>query len=186
MKPWKRKLPFLLTMSRVLILPVMIGLLLQPEMPWRIAAALVFTMASITDYFDGYYARKWNLVSTLGKFLDPITDKVLVSSVLIFLVYLSKVDPYAVILLLIRDTLIGGIRSVAATEGIVIDAKPAGKWKTALQMGVIPVIIISPWPENLGFLNLLSLGVLWFTVILSITSGYEYYRAYAKSQKLIN
>ncbi len=173
-------------MSRVLILPVMIFLLLYDGFAWRLSASLVFAAASLTDYFDGYYARKWNLVSILGKFLDPITDKILVSSVLIFLVYLGKVDPYSVILLLVRDTLIGGIRSVAATQKIVIDAKPAGKWKTALQMGAIPLIILSPWPEELSIFDKLGHGLLWFSVFLSMTSGIEYYQGYLKSQKTID
>ncbi|MBL7672398.1 MAG: CDP-diacylglycerol--glycerol-3-phosphate 3-phosphatidyltransferase [Bdellovibrionaceae bacterium] len=183
MEPWKRNVPFLLTMSRVLILPVMIFLLLNDGFAWQLSAALVFAAASMTDYFDGYYARKWNLVSILGKFLDPVTDKILVSSVLIFLVYLQKVDPYSVILLLVRDTLIGGIRSVAATQKIVIDAKPTGKWKTALQMGAIPIIILSPWSDDLSIFDKVGHGLLWFSVILSMTSGIEYYRGYVKSQK---
>ncbi len=181
MEPWKKNVPLFLSLSRVFVLPLMILLLMQDGIYWRISSALVFVLASITDYFDGYYARKWNLVSTLGKFLDPVTDKILVSGVLIFLVHLGKVDPYSVIILLVRDTLIGGIRSVAATEKIVIAAKPAGKWKTGLQMGAIPVIILSPWTDLLGIFDKLGHGLLWFSVLLSITSGVEYYRGYVRS-----
>lgn len=183
MAPWKKQIPLILTLSRVFVLPLQIALMLPNTLNWKILAAILFILASITDYFDGYYARKWNLVTTMGKFLDPVTDKILVSSVLIFLVYQFKVHPYPVIILLIRDTFIGGIRAVAATERIVIDAKPAGKWKTGLQMGAIPLIIVSPWPEGLSIFNTVGTSLLWISVILSITSGIEYYRGYLLSRK---
>lgn len=158
----------------------MIILLMQDGVSWRISSAFVFILASITDYFDGYYARKWNLVSTLGKFLDPVTDKILVVVCLFFLVHLGKVDPYSVIILLVRDTLIGGIRLVAASERIYNKYKPP-KWKTGLQMGAIPVIILSPWADLLGIFDKLGHGLLWFSVLLSITSGVKYYRGYVRS-----
>lgn len=180
---WKKQLPLQLTLSRVYALPFVVLLLQSPGFGSRFFAALLFALASLTDYFDGYYARKWNLVSNFGKFLDPVTDKILVTGVLIFLVFLQKVDPYSVILLLVRDTFVGGIRSAAAADQVVIDAKQSGKWKTGLQMGAIPVLILHPFPEPLIFFDKIGFGLLWISVILSITSGVEYYRAYLRSRR---
>jgi len=100
-------------------------------------------LASVTDYFDGYFARKYQAVSNFGKFMDPIADKILVTSVLTMLLAMGKIDAWMVIIILARDNFIGGIRSVAAADQIVIDAKPAGKWKTAMQMVAIPIVIVS-------------------------------------------
>ena len=180
---WKKEVPFALTMSRAFVVPIMIGLMIPQDNFWKWTAAIVFALASITDYFDGYFARKWNIVSIWGKFFDPVTDKILVSAVLIFLLSQGKVDPYSVILLLVRDIFIGGIRSVAATEQIVIAAKPAGKWKTGLQMGAIPLLILSPWEGPYEIFNKVGFVLLWISVILSITSSVEYYLGYIKSRK---
>lgn len=178
--PWKKKLPFHLSMSRVYALPLILFLMTREPLAEKFLAAVVFALASLTDYFDGHLARKWNVVTTLGKFLDPVTDKILVSSVLCYLLFQGKVDPYSVILLIARDTFIGGIRSVAATDKIIIDAKPAGKWKTGLQMGAIPLLILSPYHD---IFDKVGYGLLWISVILSITSGIEYFQGYLKSKK---
>lgn len=151
-------------------------------LPWNITAALLFMVASITDYYDGYFARKYQAVSNMGKFMDPIADKILVTGVLIMLLYQGKVDPWMVLLILSRDTFIGGIRAVAAADQIIIDAKPTGKWKTALQMVGIPALIIGeiewiPYTAKIGY------GLLWISVVLSITSGIEYYRNYVRNRK---
>lgn len=177
-----------LTMSRVYVVPVVIICLSQPRFFFSIMAAILFILASITDYFDGYFARKWNLVSNLGKFMDPVTDKILVSSVLIFLTYLDFVDPYVVILLTIRDTFIGGIRAVASTDQVIIDAKPSGKWKAGLQMGAIPALILGKSYQGQYqvdfftdfFLRVgqIGYGLLWISSILSVVSAVEYYNIY--------
>lgn len=185
---WQKKLPMQITMSRVLLMPIIVAAMIPNTLPWNIAAAILFILASVTDYFDGYYARKWNVVSNEGKFMDPIADKILVTGILIMLLATHKIDVYMVILILVRDTYIGGIRSVAAADQIIIAAKPAGKWKTALQMGAIPAVMInsfepwisyswSPWIGKIGY------GVLWVSVILSISSGIEYYLGYQKEKR---
>lgn len=144
-------------------------------------AAICFIIASITDYYDGYYARKLNAVTNLGKFFDPVADKILVSSLLILLLSKGKIDPWMVILFVGRDTIVGGIRSVAAADGLVIDAQSVGKWKAALQMIAIPMILLNdlhPYLPN----NRLGYGLLWLSVILSLQSGYNYCAAYFKAR----
>ncbi len=148
-----------------------------------VIAAFLFILGGITDWLDGSLARKWNVQSNMGRFMDPIADKVLVSSALIMMVSNGRADAILVLLLLVRDILIGGIRSVAAADGIVIDAKAAGKWKTALQMGAIPVLMIDFAAIDLP-IHKTATVVLWVTVILSLVSGAQYVRLYyvAKSR----
>lgn len=177
-----------LTMSRVYVVPIVILCLNQSRFFFSIIAAVLFILASITDYFDGYYARKWKLVSNLGKFMDPVTDKILVSSVLVFLTFLGFIDPYVVILLTVRDTFIGGIRAVASADQIIIDAKPSGKWKAGLQMGAIPALILGKsyhgqyeadfFSDLFLRVGQIGYGVLWISSILSIVSAIEYYNIY--------
>lgn len=164
------------------MVPLVLAGMAIDSLPSRIFAALLFIVASITDYFDGHYARKYNAVSNMGKFMDPIADKILVTSILVALVPTGRIDPWMVIIILARDTLIGGLRSVAAADQIIIAAKPAGKWKTALQMVAIPAMIIGV--DFVGF-PLVKIGfwVLWISVILSITSGLEYGWGYWKAAK---
>lgn len=182
---WQKKLPMWITLSRIfLALPILILMSFDSSvMKW--SACITFIIASLTDYYDGYFARKYNATTNMGKFMDPVADKILVSAILVMFVVQKLVDPYMVILVITRDTLIGGLRSVAAADQIVIAAKPAGKWKTALQMSAIPFVILSP--ETWSFLNFtlplhkISYFALWLSTILSLTSGWEYYKGYKKA-----
>lgn len=183
---WQKKLPMQLTLVRMYcVVPIIFCLYWGGEL-CDFLAGLLFILASITDYYDGYYARKYNAVSNAGKFMDPIADKVLVTSILTMLIMPGKLDPYLVIILSARDTFIGGIRSVAAADGTIIAAKSTGKWKTALQMIGIPGVVwghipfqpqIFTWFYDVGY------GLLWVSAILSIISGVEYYRAYKQAKK---
>lgn len=184
---WKMQLPMWITMSRIIILPFIIALMLFDHWGYHVAAGVLFIIASISDYYDGYYARKYNAVSTMGKLMDPVADKILVSSILIFLIPSGRVDPYLVILLLGRDTIIAGIRAVAAAENLIIDAKAAGKWKTGLQMTGLPMVIIGdPIGQDLFGKTLpiaeLGYGLLWFSVILSLWSGCQYFQLYKEAR----
>lgn len=179
---WKKHLPMILTMSRMAVCPVFILLLMLKDPLWGWASAILFIVASITDYFDGYYARKYKAITNMGKFMDPIADKVLVATVLIMLLPSRRIDPILVLLLLGRDILIGGVRAIAAADNVVIDAKATGKWKTGLQMISIPMILI--YDDLFGFpLYLVGYSILWISVILSMISGYQYVRLYQTSRK---
>ncbi len=183
---WKKSLPMWLTWSRVaLCLPILVILeWMERPLAGYIAAAL-FIIASITDWADGYTARLFDAQSTMGKFMDPIADKILVSTILILLIplgTLGKEGPILVILLLARDILIGGIRSVAAADRLIIDAKAAGKWKTGIQMIGIPCVLIG---EPIFGLPIVEIGrvSLWASVILSLVSGWQYIALYRASRK---
>ncbi|MEK6628207.1 MAG: CDP-diacylglycerol--glycerol-3-phosphate 3-phosphatidyltransferase [Bdellovibrionota bacterium] len=171
------KLPLYLTLSRiVLVAPTAVFLYWDTDLG-RVLAAFCFMVASITDYYDGYYARKLNAVSNLGKFLDPVADKILVSSVLILLMQKNLVDPWMIILFVARDTIIGGVRAAAAANNIVIDAQTTGKWKAALQMIAIPMLLLNDLHPNFSN-NRLGYGLLWLSVLLSLKSGFDYCRSY--------
>lgn len=171
----------LLTLSRIFLTPIILACLVPGQLIWNIVATILFIVASITDYYDGYYARKLNLITNAGKFLDPLADKILVSAVLIYLVKTSQVDPWMVILFITRDTVVGGIRSIAAADSVIIAAKSTGKWKAALQMIGLPLIILGPLHNNFPT-DRIGYGILWLSVVLSVVSGYDYFRAYREGK----
>lgn len=182
MQSWQKKLPMWITLSRIALVPIVLLGMALDTIPSKVMAALFFMIASISDYFDGYYARKYGAVSNMGKFMDPIADKILVTSILVALIPTERIDPWMVIIILARDTLISGLRSVAAADQVIIAAKPAGKWKTALQMIAIPAMIIGEDFAGIPIVKI-GFGVLWFSVILSVTSGLEYLWGYWKAVK---
>lgn len=174
---WKKRLPMWLTWGRIAVCPLIVLLLILNEPIHRWLAAAIFILASITDWVDGALARKYGAESNMGKFMDPIADKILVASALIMLIPSGHASPVMVLLLLARDILIGGIRSIAAADGVVIAAKPAGKWKTAVQMVGVPAMLIA---TPLFGLPILQFGqiLLWISVVLSVLSGLQYVRLY--------
>jgi CDP-diacylglycerol--glycerol-3-phosphate 3-phosphatidyltransferase len=182
MSDWKKSLPMQITLSRIVLVPVIVALMWPNALYGNVAAAVLFIVASISDYYDGYFARKYNAVSTMGKFMDPIADKILVTSILVMLVPTGRIEPLMVIVILARDNFIGGLRSVAAADQIIIDAKPAGKWKTALQMIAIPAVIIDQQFLGIPF-EKIGYYVLWVAVILSVSSGIQYYLGYLKARQ---
>ena len=134
----------------------------------RILACLIFVGASITDYSDGQIARKYNLVTNLGKLIDPLADKLLVISALVVLAKYNQISLWIVLVIIFRELLITGLRAIVAAEGVVIAAETLGKWKTATQMIALTVIILIPLSYALN--NILLL----IPLILTIVSGIEY------------
>ncbi len=179
---WKKKLPIRITWFRIWMVPIILACLWIESLEWNVIAAVLFMVTSVSDYFDGYFARKYQAVSTEGKFLDPVADKILVTSVLVELITVNKIDPFMVIVILARDTFISGLRSAAAVDGVVIDAKPTGKWKTALQMVAIPAVMIDDRVGGIPF-DKIGYFALWISVALSVLSGAQYYMGYAKGRK---
>jgi CDP-diacylglycerol--glycerol-3-phosphate 3-phosphatidyltransferase len=182
-------LPNLLTMGRVAIIPLVLWLLdrgTPEDCAW---AAIVYAGAAITDLLDGYLARKLNVVSVLGKFLDPLADKLLVMASLIWMVPMGRVAEWVVVLLLAREISITGLRSIASSEGVVIAAGGGGKSKTALQMiGILCLIIGYPYHLSLGFydlgmVDLVYVGrwLIYISLIFSITSAFQYVGLFAEA-----
>lgn len=169
------------TYSRIALTPLIV-LSFYVDWVWKDwAAAIIFIVGSLTDWLDGYWARKYQAESPMGKFMDPIADKIIVLGALIMLLSVHRVDPLMVLLLLSRDIYIGGLRSVAAANNVIIAAKPFGKWKTAIQMVGIPMMLIDcSWSgvstQHFGYV------LLWVSVILSIGSGAQYAIGYYRGR----
>ena len=163
-------LPNKLTTMRMILVPVFIVLYL---MEYNIAAVVVFIAASFTDFLDGHLARKNNLVTDYGKIMDPLADKLLVTSALVCMVQTQVVPAWMVIVILAREFAITGLRAVAASDGKVIAAAWSGKVKTVTQMIAVIFLLLGNWPFSLiGFP--FAKVMLWIAVIMTIYSGCEY------------
>ena len=182
MSQWKKHIPNFFTALRVLLVPFILYCLYVDTLFLAYTAAVIFALASFTDYLDGMLARKLQVESLFGKLMDPIADKILVTSTLVMMIPSGRLDAFMVIILLARDMLIGGIRSVAAAENMIIGAGVAGKWKTAIQMVAIPAVLIR---EPIFGIPIYEIGywTLWVSVALSLFSGTEYTLGYFKRSK---
>ena len=163
-------LPNKLTIFRVILIPFFIVFLLVPITPvdkW--IALAIFIIASLTDLLDGKIARKYNLVTNFGKFMDPLADKLLVCSALICLIELERIPSWMVIVIIAREFIISGFRLVASDNGVVIAASYWGKFKTTFQMVAVCLLI-----ADIPALYLLTRIVLWIAVILTVVSLVDY------------
>ncbi|HLV67474.1 MAG TPA: CDP-diacylglycerol--glycerol-3-phosphate 3-phosphatidyltransferase [Polyangiaceae bacterium] len=180
-------LPNLLTMGRVAIIPVVLLLIDRGTPKDCTIAALVYSAAALTDLLDGYLARRMNVVSVLGKFLDPLADKLLVMASLIYMVPMGRIPEWAVTLLLAREISVTALRSIASSEGVVIAAGEEGKSKTALQMvGILCLILGYPYhltlgPLDMGEVDLVVVGraLVYVSLVFSLLSAVSYVRLFA-------
>jgi len=185
-------LPNLVTMGRVLFVPGVLYFMDNYSPVRSLIAALLYLVASIGDGIDGYLARSRNEVSVLGKFLDPVADKLMVTAVMVFMVALGRVPAWLVVVLVARDLAITALRSIASSEGIVIAASRGGKIKTALQLvGLIMLLVHFRYPLlglgiNIDY-NTAGLGVLYLSLGASLISGVDYvlgfFRAIGESKR---
>ncbi len=168
-------LPNLLTLTRILLIPVFVLLFATPTPDRALIAALVFIIAAVTDGLDGYLARRSGQVTALGKLLDPIADKLLVVSALILLVNIDRISALVAILIIAREVAVTGVRAIAAGEGIIISAETTGKYKMVLQIVAIVLLILEGTAaEALGNLHLPGIVTLYFSLVLSYVSGAKY------------
>jgi CDP-diacylglycerol--glycerol-3-phosphate 3-phosphatidyltransferase len=170
-------LPNSLTLFRVACIPVLVLLLFFPHKATSFLAALVFALASISDLLDGFVARRQKLVTTFGKFLDPLADKLIVSAALIMLIPLGRAPAWMVVVIVGRELAITGLRSMAVSEGRVISADELGKKKMVFQIVAILGLLLHY--EYFG-INLHAVGMffLWLAVILTLWSGINYFRRF--------
>ena len=163
-------LPNKLTILRVIMIPFFIVFLLVPITPYdKWIALTIFIIASLTDLLDGKIARKYNLVTNFGKFMDPLADKLLVCSALICLIELGKIPAWMVIVIIAREFIISGFRLVASDSGVVIAASYWGKFKTIFQMAAVCLLIV-----DIAVLQVLTQIILWIAVILTVVSLVDY------------
>lgn len=166
-------LPNKLTLFRVILIPFFVFFLLAPyfEGYGNYIAVAIFIVASITDFLDGKIARKYHLVTNFGKFMDPLADKLLVSSALICLVALNKIPAWIVIVIIAREFIISGFRLVAADNGVVIAASYWGKFKTAFQMVTAIVLILNIPGEVFAVIGTV---LIYISLVLTVISLIDY------------
>jgi CDP-diacylglycerol--glycerol-3-phosphate 3-phosphatidyltransferase len=168
-------LPNFLTLVRILLIPVFVVIFLAPTPDRSLLAAVVFTVAAVTDLLDGYIARRTGQVTKLGKLLDPIADKLLVLSALILLVNIDRVSAVVALLIIARELAVTGIRAIAAGERLIIAAEVTGKYKMALQVVAIVLLILEgTWLAEFGNLHLAGTGTLYLSLVLGYVSGGQY------------
>lgn len=176
-------IPNILTLLRIALIPVLAVLLLSPSREAGFWAAAVFAIASITDWLDGYLARRMGIVTVFGKFLDPIADKLMVMAALIMILPFNRVPAWMVLVILGREIIITGLRGIASSEGIVISASDLGKFKTIFQMVAIIGLLLHydyHWffgidhPYLVANMHNAGMFYLWIATMLTVWSGVDY------------
>lgn len=173
-------LPNKITLFRVFMIPVFVFLLMVQQIPYYNFIALgVFAIASFSDFLDGHIARKYNLVTTFGKFMDPIADKILVCTALIMLIEFDKIPAVIVAVIMARDFVINGFRLIASDKGVVIAAGWLGKIKTVVQMVMCMFLLFTADPKYDKYLIFRIAGVLgkvamWLALVLTVASVIDY------------
>ena len=159
--------PNALTLFRILLVPVLVVALLDTTPNGDLVAAVVFAVAAITDGLDGYIARTRESVTTFGKVMDPIADKLLIAAALITLVSLERVEPWLAMVIIAREFAVSGLRVAAGQQGVVIPASPLGKIKTLFQIAaILAVIATSAWWAH---------ALLYLAAVITIVSGADYF-----------
>jgi CDP-diacylglycerol--glycerol-3-phosphate 3-phosphatidyltransferase len=160
-------LPNVLTLVRILLVPVLVVALLEATPNGSVVAAIVFAAAAFTDGLDGYIARSRASITTFGKVMDPIADKLLIAAALITLVSLHRVAPWVAMVIIAREFAVSGLRVAAGQQGVVIPASPLGKLKTVVQVAAILAVIATDawWAQ----------GLLYFAVLVTVVSGADYF-----------
>lgn len=179
-------LPNMLTYARILAVPLIVLCFylegrVRPTDWWRWAAVTIFIVASITDYLDGYIARIWKQTSNIGKMLDPIADKLLVSAALILLAFDRTIDKWslwAAIIILCREILVSGLREYLAALKVSVPVTQLAKWKTAIQLVAVGFLLAGPAGDKiLPYTTEIGLALLWVSAIVTLYTGYDYFRA---------
>lgn len=179
-------LPNMLTYARILAVPVIVLCFylegrIRPTDWWRWAAFWIFIAASVTDYFDGYIARVWKQTSNIGKMLDPIADKLLVSAVLLLLAFDRTIDKWslwAAIIILCREILVSGLREYLAGLKVSVPVTQLAKWKTTIQLVAIGFLLAGPAGDKiLPYTTEIGIVLLWISALVTLYTGYDYFRA---------
>ncbi|MBV9840300.1 MAG: CDP-diacylglycerol--glycerol-3-phosphate 3-phosphatidyltransferase [Sphingomonadaceae bacterium] len=179
-------LPNLLTLSRILAVPILVALLWQPGWLGYLLAFLLYALAGITDYFDGYLARAQGTVSKLGIFLDPIADKIMVAAVIVMLVSTEQVvGPHPVVsgwhviaalIILLREIAVSGLREFLAQLSVSVPVSRLAKWKTAFQMIALGLLILAGAMPGTQAIHWAGLACLWAAAVLTLITGWDYLR----------
>ena len=177
-----KNLPNVLTISRIVLLAPLLIMIYLPNDQLNLISVILFILIALTDFFDGFFARRQNITSEFGKMLDPIADKLLVVGVLIVLMIKGTIEDLSILpalLIIFREIFISGLREFAANRNsqASIDVSQVGKLKTAIQMLSLLLILSSLVLKNLTILLNIGIIFLWISVVLALLSGYKYYKS---------
>ena len=181
-------LPNILTLSRITVSPLIFILLMyRPGRLMSFMSALVFALAAMTDFLDGYLARRLNMITSLGKFLDPLADKILVGVALIMLIPLERVKPLIVALIIMRELLVTGLRVYAINENMIIESSRLAKYKTTFQIvAVIGLLLHYTYDLGPGALNfqvdfqVVGTTLLYVALVITLWTGIDYFYSFLK------
>lgn len=166
--------PNTLTLYRVAAIPLLVVLLMFPNRLSCFASGLLFGAAGITDYLDGFYARRWGLVSNFGKIMDPVADKLLVSSAFIMMVSLRWVPAWVVCIIIGRELAVTGLRNLIAESGDDVSASVLGKYKTGFQIAAVIPLLLNYTFFGVNF-HVVGMFFLWCALLLTVWSGADYF-----------
>lgn len=173
-------LPNGVAVIRIMAIPVILLLLFSTGRVFQMITALVFLLVALTDMLDGYFARRQKMVTTVGKFLDPLADKLLIVTALIALISARGIPLWMVIVIVGREIAVTGLRGIAMSEGIVISSSMIGKYKTAFEMTSIFCLILNGPFLSIDF-HVIGMALLWVALILAVVSGIDYFRKFLKT-----
>ncbi len=173
-------LPNGLTIIRVLAIPIILILLFSSGRFFQVGTAILFLLISVTDTLDGYLARRRGVVTTLGKFLDPLADKLLIVTSLIALIPARGIPFWIVIVIVGREIAVTGLRGIAASQNMVISASELGKYKTLFETFAIFFLILKETYLSLNFYQI-GLGLLWVAMAMAILSAVDYFRKFLRT-----
>src|SRR6185312_4388456 len=178
-------LPNLLTLSRIVAVPLLVFLLWRPAPVDYAITFVLYCIVAITDYFDGYLARAWGSISRLGQFLDPIADKIMVAAVIVMLISSRKANPIPEIgglnlipalVILLREIIVSGLREYLAGLQVSVPVSALAKWKTTLQLVALGALILAGALPHAPWVHLAGLICLWAAAALTLITGYDYLR----------
>lgn len=169
-------LPNLLSFLRIALIPFILILLNFPGPGWSLVAALLFVTASLTDFLDGYFARRYRMVTKVGKLLDPVADKLLTLTPLIMLIPLREVPAWVVVVMVWREMAVTLLRQVAAERGVVVDASLLGKEKVVFQLAAVTALILHYPYVGIDF-HRVGMGLLYLALVVTLWSGTQYFYA---------
>lgn len=178
-------LPNLLTLSRILAVPILVFLLWRPAPVDYAITFVLYCVVAITDYLDGYLARAWGSISRLGQFLDPIADKIMVAAVIVMLISSRKANPIPEIaglhlipalVILLREIIVSGLREYLAGLQVSVPVTALAKWKTTLQLTSLGALILGGALPHVPWVHLVGIVCLWAAAALTLITGYDYLR----------
>ena len=173
-------LPNILTISRIVVIPVIFLSIYIHAAAWSVFAAVLFILAAVTDYFDGYLARKFKSTSSLGRIFDPIADKLLVAATLLMMAAYDRLGYtglWPAVVILCREVLVSGLREFLAEIRIGLPVTRLAKWKTGIQMVAIPMLMVADFSPWFCYFGEAGEVLIWIAALLTVITGYDYLRA---------